>query len=241
MTTNWFGADVAATYDEDEAPLPAAAIDLLVSLAGSGGRVLEFAIGTGRVALPLAERGLSVAGIELSPAMVAQLRSKAGGDPTRIPVAVGDMTTTRVPGEYDLVVLVDNTVMNLTSQDAQVQCFANAATHLRPGGTFVVEVMVPALRLLPPGQRFVPFDLSEVHVGVDEYAPATQYMASHHVTTRRSGRVDRGSVPFRYVWPSELDLMARLAGMRLADRWADWDGAPFTDDSTSHISTWIRD
>ena len=240
MTTNWFGEDVAATYDEDEAPLPAAAIDLLASLAGSGGRVLEFAIGTGRVALPLAERGLGVTGIELSAAMVAQLRRKSGGDEARIPVTVGDMTTTRIAGEFDLVVLVDNTVMNLTSQDAQVQCFANAARHLRPGGTFLIETMVPALRLLPPGQRFVPFDVSDVHIGVDEYAPATQYMASHHVSTRLCGRVDRGSIPFRYVWPSELDLMARIAGMRLVDRWADWDRSPFTDDSTSHISTWAR-
>ena len=238
---NWFDEDVASTYDEGCDPLPEAGIELLASLAAPGGRALELAIGTGRVALPLAARGVEVAGVELSAAMLARLRAKPGGDAASIPVVLGDMAVERAPGAFDVVHLVFNTIMNLTTQDAQVACFANAARHLRPGGAFVVEVGVPALRLLPPGRRWVAYDVSDDHVGVDEYDVLTQAMVSHHTTTRADGRVSRTSTPFRYVWPAELDLMARLAGLRLRDRWADWDRSPFTEDSTSHVSVWTKD
>lgn len=241
MTTNWFDDDVAATYDDGCDPLPEAGIDLLADLAAPGGRALELAIGTGRVALPLAARGVAVSGIELSEAMLERLRAKPGGGGASIPVVLGDMAVDRAEGTFDLVYLVFNTIMNLTEQDAQVACFANAAGHLRPGGAFVVETMVPALRLLPPGQRWVAFDVSEGHVGVDEYDVVTQILVSHHATTRADGWVERFSMPCRYVWPSELDLMARLAGLRLRDRWAGWDRSPFTEASTSHVSVWTKD
>lgn len=241
MPKNWFDDDVAARYDEVMTPLPESGVDLLAQLAGQNGCALEFAIGTGRVALPLAARGITVAGIELSAAMVAQLRAKAGGDETSIEVALGDMTTARVAGQFDLVFLVFNTIMNLTSQDAQVACFANAARHLRRNGAFVIETGVPALRKLPPGERYVTFALTSEHVGVDEYEVVGQGLVSHHVTTDADGRVRRSSTPFRYVWPSELDLMARLAGLRLRDRFAGWDRTPFTETSESHVSVWIKD
>ncbi len=169
MPTNWFDETVAATYDDDLEPLPEAGIDVLAQLAGPRGRALELAIGTGRVALPLAARDVTVAGIELSPAMLARMRTKAGGDEESIPVIVGDVTTEHMPGPFDLVYLVFNTIMNLVTQDAQVACFANAARHLRPAGVFVIETMIPALRLLPPGQRFVAYEVTARHVGVDEY------------------------------------------------------------------------
>lgn len=241
MPTDWFDERVATTYDDGLAPLPDAGIELLSQLARPGGRALELAIGTGRVALPLAARGISVAGVELSSAMLARLRAKPGGDDAAVPVVVGDMTNEYAGDGFDVVYLVFNTIMNLTTQDAQVACFGNAARHLRTNGTFVVETMVPALRLLPPGQRYVTYEVSEAHIGVDEYDVAMQQLVSHHTTTRADGRVERVSVPFRYVWPSELDLMARLAGMRLRDRWADWDRTPFTDSSGSHISVWVKD
>ena len=241
MPTNWFDEDVAATYDDGLAPLPEAGLAVLERLAGPGGRALEFAIGTGRVALPLAARGVRVAGIELSPPMLARLRAKPGGDEASVPVVLGDMATAVVAGTFDVVYLVFNTIMNLTTQDAQVACFANAARHLRPGGAFVVETMVPALRLLPPGRRYVPVEVTAGHVGVDEYDTATQALVSHHMTAMGDGRVERTSVPFRYVWPAELDLMARLAGLGLRDRWTDWDQAEFTEASASHVSTWVKD
>lgn len=241
MPTNWFDEGVAKTYDDGLAPLPDAGIDLLALLAGPSGHALELAIGTGRVALPLAERGVAVVGIELSSAMVARLRAKPGGDEASIPVVVGDMATVDMSGTFDVVYLVFNTIMNLTTQDAQVACFANSARHLRPGGAFVVETMIPALRLLPHGQRYVVYEVSEGHVGVDEYDVVTQGLVSHHTTTRFGGLIERFAVPFRYVWPSELDLMARVAGLRLRDRWADWDRTPFTEASGSHISVWVKD
>ena len=205
-------------------------LDVLEELAG-GGRVLEFAIGTGRIALPLAARGVPVSGIDLSEPMVAELRAKPGGD--AIPVTMGSMTSTRVDGRFRVVYLVFNTIGNLVSQELQIECFANAAAHLEPGGVFVVELEVPALRRLPPGERFVVFDATERHGGIDEYDPATQTLVSHHY-----GAQGHSSMPFRYVWPSELDLMARLAGMQLRDRWADWDRSPFTSESTKHVSVW---
>jgi SAM-dependent methyltransferase len=241
---DWFGDEIADTYDEDSAAMSELAtmgpqLDLLEALA-DGGPVLEFAIGTGRVAIPLAARGVSVAGIELSAAMLARMRAKPGGDSTSIPTVLGDMATAQAPGAgtYRLVYLVFNTIMNLTTQDAQVDCFRNAAAHLAPGGRFLVEVGVPALRHLPPGARYVVFDHRPAHIGIDEYEVADQRMWSHHVDFRPDGGVRRASPPFRYVWPAELDLMARLAGMRLEDRWGDWHCDPFTSDSASHVSVW---
>ena len=240
MLPNWFDEGVAATYDDDNDPLPEAGLDLLAELAAPGGTALELAIGTGRVALPLARRGVRVSGIELSPAMLARLRAKPGGDAASMPVALGDMTTQTMPGTFDVVYLVFNTIQNLTSQDAQAACFANAAAHLRPGGTFIVETGVPRLRRLPPGQRYLAFDVSAGHVGVDEFDVAVQGLVSHHTTFRAGGRVDRVSVPFRYVWPAELDLMARLAGLRLRDRWAGWTREALTSESGAHVSVWEK-
>jgi SAM-dependent methyltransferase len=233
---DWF-ANQAATYDDSEGFMfepgtIARTVDVLEELAG-GGRALELAIGTGRIGLPLAERGVEVHGIDLSAPMVERLRAKPGG--AGIPVAIGDMTTTRLDGRFALVYLVFNTIENLTTQDAQVACFENAARHLEPGGCFVIEVEVPQLRRLPPGERFVAFHVGDNHVGVDEYDVATQGLVSHHVTAR-----GKGSMPFRYVWPSELDLMARIAGLALRERWEDWDRSPFTSESRKHVSVWEK-
>ncbi len=237
----YFGADVAATYDEpsdamNQSPAIEPVVDMLAQLAG-GGQALEFAIGTGRIALPLARRGVDVQGIELSGAMVQQLRGKPEGE--AILVTMGDMASTRVEGTFRVVYLVFNTIYNLTSQDAQVDCFRNAAAHLGPGGTFVIEVGVPDLRRLPPGQDAVPFTVSAERLGFDTYDVATQAMSSHHVTFDGETPTYH-SLPFRYVWPSELDLMARLAGMRLKHRWESWDRAPFTSDSRQHVSIWEK-
>jgi SAM-dependent methyltransferase len=237
----YFGEDVAATYDDGfEDQFDPAVIDatagVLAGLAGHG-RALELAIGTGRIALPLVARGVEVHGIDLSRAMVARLRAKPGGD--AITVAVGDIATTRVDGTFSLVYLVFNTIMNLTTQDAQVACFRSAAAHLEPGGCFVVEVGVPELRRLPPGQSAVPFQVSSTRWAFDLYDTATQAMSSNYVTVT-DGRGEYRSIPFRYVWPSELDLMARLAGMQLRDRWEDWTRTPFTGDSHKHVSVWEK-
>jgi SAM-dependent methyltransferase len=237
----YFGGDVAATYDDGfEDQFDPAVIDatagVLAGLAGHG-RALELAIGTGRIALPLAARGVEVHGIDLSRAMVARLRAKPGGD--AIPVAIGDFATTTMDGTFSLVYLVFNTIMNLTTQDAQVACFRSAAAHLEPGGCFVVEVGVPELRRLPPGQSAVPFQVSSTDWAFDLYDTATQAMSSNYVTVT-DGRGEYRSIPFRYVWPSELDLMARLAGMRLRDRWEDWTRTPFTGDSRKHVSVWEK-
>jgi SAM-dependent methyltransferase len=236
---DWFAAG-AARYDASLGPMGAAAavepvVDVLAELAGDG-RALELAIGTGRIALPLAARGVAVAGIDLSEPMVAQLRAKPGG--RAIPVAIGDMTTTRVDGSFRVVYLVYNTINNLTTQDAQVACFENAARHLEPGGAFVVEVGVPQLQRLPPGERFVPFSVTPTHVGVDEYDVVDQGLVSHHYGVGDGQSGGRISMPFRYVWPSELDLMARIAGLTLRHRWADWDRSPFTSESRKHVSVW---
>jgi SAM-dependent methyltransferase len=237
----FFDEEVAATYDaatsgmHDQAVLDRI-VDVLAELAGDG-KALEFGIGTGRIALPLAGRGVEVHGIDLSKAMVARLRDKPGA--AGIEVTIGDFAETRVPGEFSLTYLVFNTIGNLTTQDAQVACFVNAAEHLRPGGSFVVEVGVPALRLLPPGQRAVPFDVGDDYWAYDLYDCATQSMTSNYVD--EDGDVARlRSMPFRYVWPAELDLMARIAGMSLVERWEDWDTRPFTHESTRHVSIWQR-
>jgi SAM-dependent methyltransferase len=230
---DWFAGDVAGRYDSylGERGDPAVieeTVDFLAALAGDGA-ALELGIGTGRIALPLARRGVPVHGIDLSPDMVAQLRAKAGG--AELPVTIGDFSTTRVDGTFSLVYLVFNTISNLTTQDAQVACFANAAAHLEPGGCFVVEVG------FPDGDPLSVFDLGDTHVGVDEYDAATQRSASHHFTLV-DGEWVRISMPFRSTYPAELDLMARLAGMRLRERFGDWNREAFTSESRKHVSVW---
>jgi SAM-dependent methyltransferase len=241
VRANHFDTDVAERYDEESAEMFSPAVlgptvDLLADLAGDR-PALELAVGTGRVAIPLAERGVPVHGIELSEAMVARLRAKPGG--ATVGVTVGDMTEARVEGRFGLAYLVFNTIGNVTTQDDQVACFTNAARHLDPGGCFVVEVGVPKLQQLPPGSRFVVFDHDDGHVGVDEYDVVTQRAWSHHYT--REGTTYRPeTLPYRYVWPAELDLMARIAGLELRDRWADWDRSEFTAASTKHVSVWEK-
>jgi SAM-dependent methyltransferase len=240
MPEDYFGEPVAATYDESSADMfqPAVvdpAVDFLADLAGPGA-ALELGIGTGRIALPLARRGIRVHGIDLSEAMVARLRSKPGAE--QIGVTIGDFATTTVDGRFSLAYLVFNTINNLTTQDGQVACFQNVA-HLEPGGCFVIEVGVPGLQRLPPGETIRAFSVTPTYLGFDEYDVATQGLISHHYTIV-DGRLDLVSMPFRYVWPSELDLMARLAGLTLRERWSDWSRAPFTNDSTKHISVWEK-
>jgi SAM-dependent methyltransferase len=213
------------------------AVDFLARLAGSG-PALELAIGTGRVAVPLAARGVQVSGIELSEPMVAQLRRKA--DEASLPVAVGDMATTVVPGGFSLVYLVWNSIGNLRTQEEQVECFRNAARHLLPGGHFVIELLVPPLRRLPPGQVAVPFDVGDRHLGFDTFDLTSQRGTSHHYWPADDGTVRYDVSNFRYIWPAECDLMARLAGMELEQRVADWDRNAFTSDSESHVSVWRK-
>jgi SAM-dependent methyltransferase len=237
----YFGEAVAAEYDESSAEMfdPAVVepmVDVLAELAGAG-RALELGVGTGRVALALARRGVPVHGIDLSRAMVARLRAKPGGD--AIGVTIGDFATTKVDGTFSVAYLVFNTIANLVTQDAQVACFRNVATRLRPGGCFVIEVGVPDLRLLQPGQNVVMFHVSPTRWAFDLYDVATQTMSSNYVEVV-DGRGRYRSIPFRYVWPAELDLMARLAGLRLRDRWADWNRAPFTSESKQHVSIWEK-
>jgi SAM-dependent methyltransferase len=213
------------------------AVNFLADLAGPG-PVLELGIGTGRVALPLARRGIRVHGIEISPAMVARLQEQPGA--FDVGVTIGDFASTSVDGRFKLAYLVRNTIMNLTTQDEQVKCFRNAAAHLERGGHFVVEVMVPELRRLPPGENFRPFAVTPTHLGFEEYVDLVgQISYSHHYWVL-DGRLETFSAPFRFVWPSELDLMARLAGMALRERWSGWDREPFTSDSRSHVSVWEK-
>ena len=237
----YFDERIAARYDESSADMfdPAVVgpvVDCLAALAGSG-RALELGIGTGRIAIPLAERGVPVHGIELSKAMVARLRAKPGGED--IGVTIGDFATTTVKGTFAVAYLVFNTIMNLTTQEAQVACFRNVAAHLEPGGRFVIEVGVPELQRLPPGESVRPFELTATTLGFDEIDVATQRLISHHYTDV-DGRLERVSIPFRYVWPSELDLMAELAGMKLRERWSGWKREPFTSDSREHVSVWEK-
>jgi SAM-dependent methyltransferase len=232
---DYFGERVAERYDESardmfDPTVVDPTVDFLAALAG-GGAALELGIGTGRIAVPLAERGVWVHGIDLSEAMVAKLSAKPGAE--RIDVTIGDFATTRVEGTFSLAYLVFNTINNLTTQDAQVACFANVAAHLGPGGCFVIEVGVPA------GKPLRVFALSDKHVGVDEYDAATQRLVSHHFTLV-DGRWERLSIPFRSVSPAELDLMARLAGMTLRERWGDWNRSPYTSESTKHVSVWEK-
>jgi SAM-dependent methyltransferase len=241
MTIDHFGERVAATYDATSASMfqpdvVTTAVDRLVELAGDGA-ALELGVGTGRIALPLAARGVRVQGIDLSTAMVDRLRAKPGAED--VGLTIGDIATTHVAGEFAVVFVVFNTLTNLTTQEAQVACFANAAAHLAPGGRFVVEVFVPDLQRLPAGETVRPFEIADTHLGFDEYDVVGQGLVSHHWYLVDGGW-QQWSVPFRYVWPAELDLMARLAGMTLEHRWADWDRRPFTTDSRSHVSVWRK-
>lgn len=237
----YFGERVASTYDDSsvdefEPSAIETSVDVLAELAG-GGRALEFGIGTGRLAVPLARRGVPVHGIDLSRAMVARLRAKPGGE--AIGVTIGDFATTRVDGTFSVAYLVFNTIMNLTTQAAQVACFRNVAAHLEPGGCFLIEVMIPELRKLPAGQSLVPFDVSPTRWAFDAYDVATQMMSSNYVEVV-GGRGEYRSIPFRYVWPAELDLMAQLAGLRLRERWEGWTREPFTNESGRHVSVWQK-
>ncbi|MEM7276071.1 MAG: class I SAM-dependent methyltransferase [Actinomycetota bacterium] len=233
---------MAAAYDRSTAQrsrpeVLGPTVDRLAELAAEG-PVVEFAVGTGRVALPLAERGLPVHGIDLSEAMVTELRAKDRG--STVPVTIGDMTDCVVADDAALVYLVFNTITNLRTQDQQIACFRNAAANLRSGGRFVIENGVPKLHLLPPGETIRPFDVSPDHLGFDEYVDLVDQIALSHHYFIDGDRVRIVTGAFRYVWPSELDLMAELAGMELEHRWADWDGTPFTDVSPSHVSVWRR-
>ena len=237
----YFGEPVAARYDESAKDMFDPAVvdpvaDFLAGLA-TDGKALELGIGTGRIALPLAQRGIQVHGIELSKAMVARLKQKPGGE--QIPVAIGDFATTRVDQRFSLAYLVFNTIGNLTTQEEQVECFRNAAHHLEPGGSFVIEVGVPELQRLPPGESARPFLISEDRWGFDEYDIANQGLVSHHFETV-DGQIQHVWGPFRYVWPAELDLMAQLAGMHRVQRWSGWRGEPFTSDSRQHVSVWEK-
>ncbi|MFC0503036.1 class I SAM-dependent methyltransferase [Micromonospora costi] len=232
--------DAAQRYDTPGAGMFAPevlgpTVDRLAELAG-GGNALELAIGTGRVAVPLAERGVPVTGIELSRPMIDRLRMKA--DEATIPVVTGDMATAVAPGEFTLVYLVYNTISNLLTQAEQVECFRNAARHLVPGGRFVIELWVPELRLLPPGQQATVFHCEPGYIGLDTYDVLRQHVVSHHFRFDDTKQARLTRSPHRYIWPAELDLMAQLAGFTLESRHADWAGAEFTAESRSHVSVY---
>jgi SAM-dependent methyltransferase len=241
MDTDVWNQQGAQGYDESSAHMYAPevlgpTVDFLAQRAGRG-PALEFAIGTGRVALPLRARGVPVAGIDLSEPMVAELRNKPGsGD---ISVSIGDMTSTRAPGQFSLVYLVYNAITCLLTQDQQVECFRNAARHLQPGGCFVIEVFIPELQRLPPGETARPFHVGERHLGFDTFDLVNQRLVSHHYWIK-DGAARTFHSPHRFVWPSELDLMAKLAGLDLRERWADWNQTPFTAASSSHVSVWQK-
>jgi SAM-dependent methyltransferase len=241
VNENYFGDEVAETYDADVSdefdPVVIESIVSFLTDLAPDGSALEFGIGTGRIAVPLHERGLYVEGIDLSTSMVERMRRKPGGSELR--VVIGDFATTSMNRTYDLVFLVFNTIMNLTSQEEQVACFANAATHLRPGGHFVVEVMIPDLRRLPPGEAYRPFTVQPDALGFDEYDVANQGLISHHYRVH-DHKSEVHSIPFRYVWPSELDLMATMVGMVLHERWSGWTREPFTSESVKHVSVWKK-
>jgi Methyltransferase domain len=237
----YFGERVAARYDDAswsmfDPALVAATVDALAELAGDGA-ALEFAVGTGRIALPLAERGVRVAGIDNSEAMLSRLREKPGA--ARIDARVGDMAATRVDGEFSLVYLVFNTIFNLTTQDGQVACFANAAAHLGEGGRFVIEARVPELQRLPLGQTVLPWRADPGGMSYYVYDVVTQRLSGQHYLFD-DGRVEASPIEMRYAWPSELDLMARLAGLELEHRWGGWRRQPFTHLSPAHVSVYIK-
>jgi hypothetical protein len=231
-TARVYDRNVARRFTPEEVD---PAIAVLAELAG-GGIAVEFAVGTGRLAVPLAHSGTTVMGIDISEPMLAELAAKPGSE--QVAVTVGDMTSTQVCSNATLVYLVFNTISNLRTQRQQVRCFGNAAAHLAPGGRFVVETSVPKIRRLAPGETFVPFDVSPDHLGFDEYVDVVEQISVSHHYFIDGDRVRTTSAAFRYVWPSELDLMAQMAGMELEHRWADWHRSPFTGESPSHVSIW---
>jgi SAM-dependent methyltransferase len=242
MGSVMWGREIAEVYDETshlmfEADALDPMVDVLAELAG-GGSALEFAVGTGRVALPLSARGVPVQGIELSPYMVEQLARKPRAD--AVPVTIGDMTTTKVAGTFTLVYLVYNTIMNVTTQDEQVAVFENAAAHLEPGGCFVVELVIPQLRRLPPGELARVFTLEPDHVGLETFDDVVGQITWSHHWMSVDGRLVRHSAPYRYIWPAELELMAKVAGFRLRDRWADWSRSAFTSESASQVAVFEK-
>ena len=242
MGSDAWGREVAEVYDVTSAGMFAPAVleptvDLLADLAGEG-RALEFAVGTGRVALPLSGRGIPVSGIELSEHMAGQLRQKPGGN--AIAVTMGDMTSARAEGTFRLVYLVFNTIMNVLTQDEQVAVFVNAAAHLDPGGVFVVEVGVPRPMQLAPGELGRAFTMEDNHVGIDTFDDFVGQILSSHHWMQVGDRLVRQSAPYRYVWPSELDLMARVAGLQLRDRWSGWKREPFTEASSSQVAVYEK-
>jgi SAM-dependent methyltransferase len=244
VSPEYFGPDVAAVYDAHsqsmfDPTVLAPAVETLARLTGDGG-ALEFAVGTGRIALPLSERGVRVAGMDYSEAMLAELRSKPGATEIE-PLLAGDMATLRVPGEYALVYLVFNTIFNLTDQDAQVACFENAAAHLRPGGRFVIEARVPELQRLPLGQTVLPWRADPSGMSFYVFDTTIQRMSGQHFYAEDDGRLRPSPIELRYAWPAELDLMARIAGLRLEHRWGGWSGEPFTGLSPSHVSVYVKD
>lgn len=237
--------DVAEHYDDEHGPPPTAMIDVISDLAAAARhdgrpRALEFGVGTGRVAIELAVRGVDVIGVDRSPSMLAVIASRSMPSVEGIE---GDMATTDITashGRFGVVYLVFNTIMNLTTQSAQTAVFANAARHLLPGGSFAVEVVVPELWRLAPGERTLTFADDDGDLGYDEYASfVDQRLVSHHRWSA-GGEERHEQIPFRWVWPSEFDLMAELAGLALTDRWNDWDRTPFTDDSTFHVSVYRK-
>jgi len=233
-------SEIAEVYDETYAAMfePAVLdpmVGVLAELAGDG-PALEFAVGTGRVAIPLSARGIPVRGVELSRPMAERQAAKPGA----VPVTIGDMTTARVPGTFTLVYLVANTIMNVTTQDDQLAVFANAAAHLAAGGCFVVEVEVPQLRRVPRGETGWVFTLDPDHVGIETFDDLVGQVAWSHHWMQVRGRLVRHSAPYRYVWPSETDLMARIAGFRCRERWAGWDRAPFTSDSQRQVAVFQK-
>ena len=237
-----WGTEIAEVYDkvyaaQADPSVLGPMVDLLAGLA-RGGAVLEFAAGTGRVALPLAARGIAVHGIELSPHMAGRLAAKPGAG--AVPVNIGEMTSPRVPGTFRLVYLVANTIMNVTTQDDQLAVFANAAAHLQPGGCFVLEVGVPQLRRVAPGEAGWVFTLAPDHVGIETFDDTAAQIAWSHHWMEVEGRLVHHAAPYRYVWPSELDLMARITGFRVRDRWAGWDQAPFTSGSLSQVAVFEK-
>ncbi|HUX03880.1 MAG TPA: class I SAM-dependent methyltransferase [Acidimicrobiales bacterium] len=242
VSSDVWDEETAAVYDDEAAEMfvpevVEPAVEFLARLADSR-PALGFAIGTGRIGIPLRRRGVPVTGVELSESMALRLRAKISE--ADLPVVVDDMATTTVPGEFGLVFLVWNSISNLRTQEEQVQCFRNAARHLAPGGRFVIELFVPPLRRLPPGQVAVPFNVSEAHTGFDTFDLVTQGCNSHHYTRQPDGTIRYGVGHFRYIWPAECDLMAQLAGMELESRVEDWSGKPFTSESEKHVSVWRK-
>jgi SAM-dependent methyltransferase len=242
MSSNVWGRELAEVYDATYAyeSVPSVVdpmVDLLMEFAHDG-PALEFAIGTGRIALPLSARGVSVSGIELSPHMVEQLEKKPGAD--AITVVIGDMADERVAGRFKLVYVVANSMMNLTTQEEQLRVFANAAAHLEPGGHFLVELMVPQLRRVPPSQIGWIFQMDPNHVGIETYDDVVNQIASSHHWKVIDGRLVHHSAPYRYIWPSEVVLMANMAGMDLEERWGNWDRSPFTSDSGKQVALFAK-